>query len=150
MAAGELRKKLASTITIPPTSSGYALSCRPAPMRLCFVRSTRLCTRKRRACPSTLTKRAGAGGSHTGTSRGKRAMDAPNDLVDSGSGRLGCCLRPFMDMVPAIPTQSARCLRFVLGAGDQFPNPVLLCMGQMRATRVQLDPNALRNPFSAR
>ena len=29
------------------------------------------------------------------------------------------------------------------------PNPVLLCMGQMRATRVQLDPNALRNPFSA-
>ena len=28
------------------------------------------------------------------------------------------------------------------------PNPVLLCMGQMRATRVQLDPNAARNPFS--
>jgi hypothetical protein len=28
------------------------------------------------------------------------------------------------------------------------PNPVLLCMGQMRATRVQLDPNPSRNPFS--
>jgi hypothetical protein len=27
-------------------------------------------------------------------------------------------------------------------------NPVLLCMGQLRATRVQLDPNASRNPFS--
>lgn len=28
------------------------------------------------------------------------------------------------------------------------PNPVLLCMGQLRATRVQLDPSASRNPFS--
>lgn len=28
------------------------------------------------------------------------------------------------------------------------PKPVLLCMGQMRATRVQLDPNPSRNPFS--
>lgn len=28
------------------------------------------------------------------------------------------------------------------------PKPVLLCMGQMRATHVQLDPNPSRNPFS--
>ena len=27
------------------------------------------------------------------------------------------------------------------------PNPVLLCVGQLRATRVQLDPNTIRNPY---
>jgi len=122
----------------PEIDPRSASSCRPAPMRQSSVRQTRLCT-GRGGAPSILTKPSRTFLRPYGASGAECALDAPNDLVVGAVLALRRLLHSFVLLDN--PTQSARCLRFVLAPAINSPNPVLLCVGQLRATRVQLDPN---------